>query len=173
MRKAEVGAEVGPPKGKAETPRRVRLEGFDRAVGEAKSIIAKAEREGRDLTKDEADRVESLIKRADALKRDDQLGKSLDELGGFGESSGGSRPAKNLSTLVRDALRQMGAKDLSATPSAIVSVDFIGVPGVVEGLIGSRVFAEFPQRRVDGGSVRYLRQVQTVAKVPAAVVSPG
>jgi HK97 family phage major capsid protein len=143
---------------------------FKQLISEGKGIIGKAEAEGRDLTDAEANRVEALIKRAQGVQRDDALTKQLGDLVGAGS---GSRPTKKLSELVSESLRRMGAKDLSTTPSAIVSVDFIGTPGTVEGVIGSRIFSVFPQRTVSGGNVRFLRQTQTVAKVPAAVVAPG
>src|SRR5687767_7930422 len=90
-------------------------------IAEAKGIIATAEREDRDLTLDESRRVDAIIKRVEVLNRDNSLSKKIDEIGGFGGSNDGTRPATKLSALVKDALRQMGAKDLSVTPSAIVS----------------------------------------------------
>jgi hypothetical protein len=148
-------------------------ERFNKLLAEGKAIVAKAEREDRGLTTVESNRVNGLIKQAQNMKIDDELTNQLEEMVGIHPGSKGSRPAVKLSALVHESLRKLGAKDLTATPSAIVSVDFIGTPGTVEGVVGSRIFSEFPRRTVSGGSVRYLRQVQTVAKVPAAVVAPG
>lgn len=140
---------------------------FKALVAEAKGIIGTAEGEGRNFTADEAKRVESLLAKAREVK----LGDQLNDLIGVGSKD--RAPATKLSVLVKDALRKIGAKDLTATPSLLVGVDFIGGPSPLQGVGGSRIFSVFPERRVSGGSVRYLQQRQVAAAVPAAQVAPG
>lgn len=141
---------------------------FNDELAQARAIVDGVKAEGREsLTDDEDRKVRKHMKAA----RDAQLSGVLDDLAGYG--GGDVRPAKKLSSLLKDKLREMGAKDLTTTPSAIVGVDFIGSPGALQGVVGARVFGAFPQRRVDGGSVRFLRQTQSGAAVPAAVVAPG
>ena len=65
---------------------------WEEKLAEGKSIIAKAEREDRDLTKAESERCDKLIKSAGALKRDENLAKHIDELAGSAYRPGRVRP---------------------------------------------------------------------------------
>jgi hypothetical protein len=140
---------------------------FKRAIERAQAICDQAEARERDLTDGEYAEVKRLVGEAKKANSEAALADELDSII-TGKGHGMSTKTRTLSALVRHAA---GAKDLTATPHLVVSTDFIGTPGVLEGIMPARIWNAFPQRRGSGGSVRYLRQTGTPGG--AAVVAPG
>lgn len=141
---------------------------YDDEVAKARAILTDVKEAGRDSLTDAEER--QARKHMKAARTAQLAGKLEDMWPGNGGDD--VRQSKKLSQVISDKLRSLGAKDLTATPSLITSVDFIGGPGPLQGVMGSRIFSAFPQQRVSGGSVRYLRQTQAGGGVPAAVVAP-